>query len=139
MRMALMAAAAAALIAGAAHAGDYAEVDQIAQQKMIGLPAKAILTCMGQPARKLAVGSSRIWTYPSGSAAVDAGPFSLGVNGMASFLGGDGFCNVNVVLTNATVSQIYYTAPDDGPLRLGEQCIFAVRACAELHVVRATY
>jgi hypothetical protein len=133
-------AGAAALLALIACAGEAAEVDQIAQSRMIGLGARQIRACMGEPAAKLVVGSTQIWTYSHGSVRVEGGPFSPGVNGLASFFGNDRLCNVNVVLTNAAVSQINYTAPDGGPLRLGEQCIFAVRDCTEPPpAVRAAY
>lgn len=106
-----------------------AEVDQIAQQKMIGLSKKTIRICMGAPARRLAIGSTDIWTYRSGSAEVEGFFLASGVNGMASWFGPDRFCNVNVIMTNARVSQITYAAPDGRPLPLGEQCLFAVSNC----------
>ena len=124
---------------GAAAASE-PEVDQIAQQKMIGLSKKQLLACMGAPAHRMRIGSTEIWTYPTGSALVEGGIFSPGLNGMASFFGGaDAFCNVNVVTTNGAASQIYYSAPDGGPLRLGEQCLFAAQNCEAPWVVRARY
>lgn len=139
MRNALIAAALAILPAAASHANEFAESDQIAQQKMIGVSARGVRACMGAPAKKSIIGATQIWVYPSGSALVEGGPLSLGVNGMASFFGDGGPCNVNIVLTNAAVSQIYYSAPDGGPLPLGALCTFAVGACAEPPVVRAKY
>jgi hypothetical protein len=107
-----------------------AEVDQIAQQKMIGLSKKKIRLCMGPPARRVAVGSTDIWTYRSGAAAVEGFFLASGLNGMASWFGPDRLCNVNVVMTNARVSQITYAAPDGRPLPIGEHCDFAVENCA---------
>jgi hypothetical protein len=130
-------AAALALLVGAAAAQ---EVDQIAQSKMIGLKAKHVRACLGEAAHKLVVGSTQIWTYAQGSVWVEGGLFSPGVNGLASLFQNDRLCNVNIVLTNAVVSQINYTAPDGGPLHLGEQCIFPVRDCTERPpVARAGY
>ena len=111
-------------------AAQAAEVDQIAQQKMIGLSKKHIRLCMGPPARRVAVGSTDIWTYRTGSAQVEGFFLASGVNGMASWFGPDRFCNVNVVMTNARVSQITYAAPDGRPLPIGEHCDFAVENCA---------
>jgi hypothetical protein len=140
MRNAILSAAAVAFFAFAGGAAAQPEVDQIAQQQMIGLSKKTILACMGEPARRVKIGSTDIWTYPSGAAVVEGGIFSLGLNGMASALGGaDAFCNVDVVMTNGAVSQVRYSAPDDGPLRLGEQCLFAVQNCEPPWVVRARY
>jgi hypothetical protein len=112
-------------------AAQAAEVDQIAQQKMIGLSKKHIRLCMGPPARRVAVGSTDIWTYRTGSAQVEGFFLASGVNGMASWFGSDRFCNVNVVMTNARVSQITYAAPDGRPLPIGEHCDFAVENCAQ--------
>jgi hypothetical protein len=114
------------------------EVDQIAQQRMIGLPARRILACLGPPARRIPIGATRILVYPGARAVVDGGLFSPGVNGLASgFTGGDRSCEVDVVLTNGAVTQVYYTAPDHGPLRLGERCVFPVRACTDPAVAAA--
>lgn len=139
MKRIFLKAAAVALMALAAGAGVAAEVDQIAQSRMIGLSAKKLRACLGTPASKLKVGSTQIWTYAQGTVWVEGGPFSPGVNGMASLFGNDRACNVNVVLTNAAVSQINYAAPDGGPLRLGEQCLFPASDCAEPPAVRAGY
>ena len=107
------------------------EVDQLAQRWMIGLSKKHILACMGEPARRRIIGSTQIWTYPVGATIVEGGLLAPGVNGMASGLGGDkdAFCKVNIVMTNAKVSQVYYSAPNGRPLMLGEQCEFAVENC----------
>jgi hypothetical protein len=85
---------------------------------------------MGPPARRVAVGSTDIWTYRSGAAAVEGFFLASGLNGMASWFGPDRLCNVNVVMTNARVSQITYAAPDGRPLPIGEHCDFAVENCA---------
>jgi hypothetical protein len=122
-------AATLALLALTVAAAPAAEVDQIAQQKMIGLSKKTIRLCMGWPAKRVAIGSTDIWTYRSGSAEVEGFFLAPGVNGMASWLGRDRFCNVNVVMTNARVSQVTYHAPDGRPLPLGERCLFAVENC----------
>ena len=44
------------------------EVDQIAQQDMIGLSKKDILACMGEPAARRGLGEgTEIWTYAGGT------------------------------------------------------------------------
>jgi hypothetical protein len=131
--------AAVALMALAAGAGEAAEIDQIAQARMIGLSMKRLRACLGEPASKLKVHATQIWTYTQGTVWVEGGPLSLGVNGMASLFGNDRVCNINIVLTNAAVSQINYAAPDGGPLRLGEQCDFPVSACVDPPAVPAGY
>jgi hypothetical protein len=128
MKSALTILGAAMVFATAAYAGP-PESDQIAQQRMIGLSRKHVRACMGAPDRRARIGSTDIWTYQSGSAEVDGLFLSPGVNGTASWFAHDPRCAVIVIMTNAAVSQIAYSAPDGGLLPLGEQCSFAVGNC----------
>jgi hypothetical protein len=41
------------------------------------------------------------------------------------------YCVVNVVIQAGVVSQVNYTGPTGGLLTGGEQCAFAVEACAK--------
>src|SRR5450432_1392152 len=120
----------AALALGACVA-ERPEVDQIAQRGMIGLSNKHVLACMGRPAHRVSFGSTDVWTYPVRQVDVEGGPLAPGVNAMASGLGGpsDPSCSVEIVMTNGAVSQVAYSAPDGGPLMLGERCLFAASAC----------
>jgi hypothetical protein len=131
MRTTLRIVATLAALALGACIAERPEIDQVAQRGMIGLSKKHILACMGRPAHRVAVGSTDVWTYPVGRVDVEGGPLAPGVNGMASGLGGpaDAACSVEIVMTNGAVSQVAYSAPDGGPLRLGERCLFPVRAC----------
>ena len=81
MKSSFISVGAIAFFAFTSCAGAEPEVDQLAQQKMIGLSKKKILACMGSPARRLRVGSTEILIYPSGNAVVEGGLFSPGVNG----------------------------------------------------------
>ncbi len=108
------------------------ESDQIAQQRMIGLSRQHVRACMGAPDRRARIGATEIWTYQSGSAVVDGLFLSPGVNGTASWFAHDPHCAVIVIMTNAAVSQIAYSAPDGGLLPLGEQGSFAVENCVWL-------
>jgi hypothetical protein len=124
--------------------GEGPEVDQIAQRSMIGLSKRHILACLGSPAKRVAIGSTDIWTYPIGDLRVES-PFpapALDMSPSATSTAGAGACNVNVVMTNSVVSQIVYHSADGGPLPLGRQCLFAIRNCTsptQPYVVRATY
>ncbi|MBV8474724.1 MAG: hypothetical protein JO107_06565 [Hyphomicrobiales bacterium] len=109
---------------------DRPESDQIAQHSMIGLPKRTILACMGEPTRRDVVGSTQIWTYPVGEMRTNGAPWAIGLNLGAPPFGPSGPCNVKVVLTNAKVTQVTYTAANGGDLPLGQQCVFAVRNCA---------
>ena len=117
------------LLALAGCEGARPEVDQIAQQSMIGLAKKKILVCMGAPARRAVIGSTEIWTYPSGVMQTEGPPWAIGLNLGAPPFGPSGPCDVKVVMTNARVSQVTYSRPDGGDLPLGQQCIFAVETC----------
>ena len=128
MKCAVTILGAAMAFATAAFAGP-PESDQIAQQRMIGLSRKHVRVCMGAPDHRARIGSTDIWTYRSGSADVDGWLLSPGVNGTASWFAHDPRCAVIVIMTNARVSQIAYSAPDGGLLPLGAQCSFAVENC----------
>ena len=106
------------------------EVDQIAQQSMIGLAKKTILACMGAPAERVKIGSTEIWTYPFGYLWTEGPAWAIGLNLGAPPFGPSGPCDVKVVMTKARVSQVTYSRPDGGDLPLGQQCIFAVENCA---------
>jgi hypothetical protein len=117
------------------------EVDQIAQQKMIGLSKKKIVACLGAPAKRVRIGSTDIWTYPIGAAPFETLFFSPALS-MAASGSGSGSCDVDVILTNGAVSQVVYRGADGGPLPLGRECLFQVQNCTEPaapFVVRATY
>jgi hypothetical protein len=105
------------------------EVDQIAQQDMIGLSKRDILACMGAPAQRHALGEgTEIWTYSVGTTTTDSPPWAAGLN--FSALPPPAPCDVRIVMTNAHVSQVGYEMPDGRALPSGRQCTFAVEACA---------
>lgn len=144
MRRTFTTAATIASLAFAIGVARGAEVDQIAQQKMIGLSKKAIVACLGAPAKSVRIGATDIWTYPIGAAPFEtlffAPAFSMAAGAPSGAEAGS--CNVNIVLTNGAVSQVVYHGADGGPLQLGRQCLFAAQDCAapaQPPVVRARY
>lgn len=115
-----------ALLAAAAPAYA-AEVDQIAQSRLIGISGKALRACLGPPTQRRGIALAAIWTYPLGTLAAD-GPallFPLDLNG----LGAGGVCEVHFVVGRYGVSQVYYTLPSGAALPLGQLCNFPVEAC----------
>jgi hypothetical protein len=119
------------------------DVDQIAQRKMIGLAKKKILACLGEPDKRVRIGSTDIWTYRNGEARIESPFFApvLSMSATAPAVLGQS-CNVNVIMTNGAVSQVAYAGANGGLLPLGEQCIFAVTNCTTPPapvVVRAKY
>jgi len=108
-----------------------------------------VFTCMGPAPTKASEGSTEIWSYPSGNgyrsstviASAD-GNFNAirtgnNVSGNVNTLGtATGvstrrYCVVNIVIQAGVVSQVNYTGPTGGLLTGGEQCAFAVEACAK--------
>ena len=100
------------------------ETDQIAQAKMIGLPKKKIIACMGKPASRRAIGSTEIWSYPVGAVEIQGQGFAT-----FGFPRHGGACTVNVIMTAGLVSQIAYSGPAGDRLDLGEYCRFAAQDC----------
>jgi hypothetical protein len=107
------------------------EADQIAQATMIGLPARAALACMGRPVQRTAPAeATEIWTYRSGVTTTSSPPWGPGLDFGALRLASP--CDVRIVMTNAHVSQVFYTLPDGRALPSGQQCAFAAGPCAAL-------
>ena len=108
------------------------EVDQVAQQSMIGLSKRDILACMGEPAQRARAGDrSEIWTYVGGRMRGYGPQWAIGLNtNLIPFTSG-GSCDVVLVMTNARVSQVGYTAVDGLSLPLGQECLFPVERCVK--------
>jgi hypothetical protein len=108
------------------------EVDQVAQQSMIGLAKRDILACMGEPAQRVPAGQgTEIWTYAGGRMRGYGPQWAIGLNtNVAPFTAG-GSCDVVLVMTNARVSQAGYTAADGLSLPLGQECLFPVERCVK--------
>jgi hypothetical protein len=106
------------------------EVDQVAQQSMIGLSKRDILACMGEPAQRVRAGDrSEIWTYVGGQMRGYGPQWAIGLNTNLFPVTLGGSCDVVLVMTNAQVSQVGYTAVDGLSLPLGRECLFPVERC----------
>lgn len=126
-----------------------AHVAEEAQASMVGMTKEQVFTCMGPAQTKATEGMTEIWSYPSGngyqSSTVIGGADSNfnaarsgnTVSGNASTLGTASststrrFCTVNIVIQGGLVTQVNYSGPTGGILTRGEQCAFAVEACAK--------
>ena len=108
------------------------EVDQVAQQSMIGLSKRDILACLGQPAQRVPAGqATEIWTYVGGQMRGYGPQWAIGLNtNLVPFAPG-GSCDVVLVMTNARVSEVGYTAVDGSKFPLGQECIFPVERCVK--------
>lgn len=108
------------------------EVDQVAQQSMIGLPQRDILACLGRPAQRVPSGqATEIWTYVGGQMRGYGPQWAISLNtNLVPFTPG-GSCDVVVVMTNARVSEVGYTAVDGSKFPLGQECVFPVERCVK--------
>jgi hypothetical protein len=108
------------------------EVDQVAQQSMIGLSKRDILACLGQPAQRVSSGqATEIWTYVGGQMRGYGPQWALLHNtNLVPFAPG-GNCDVVLVMTNGQVSEVGYTAVDGSRFPLGQECIFSVERCVK--------
>jgi hypothetical protein len=108
------------------------EVDQVAQQSMIGLTARDIRACLGPPRNRAPAGqATEIWTYSIGRMRGYGPQWALLLNTNLPPFGGAGTCDVTLVMTNGRVSQVGYAGADGQALPLGQECLFPVEACVK--------
>jgi hypothetical protein len=108
------------------------EVDQVAQQSMIGLSKRDILACLGQPAQRVPTGqATEIWTYVGGQMRGYGPQWAIGLNTNLFPFTPAGSCDVVLVMTNAQVSEVGYTAVDGSRFPLGQECIFPIERCVK--------
>jgi hypothetical protein len=108
------------------------EVEQVAQQSMIGLKAGDIRACLGRPASRAPAGqATEIWTYSGGQMRGYGPQWALLLNTNLPPFGGTGTCEVTLVMTNGRVSQVGYAGADGQALPLGQECLFPVERCVK--------
>jgi hypothetical protein len=108
------------------------EVDQVAQQSMIGLSKRDIVACFGQPAQRVSSGQgAEIWTYTGGQMRGYGPQWAIGLNTNLVPFASSGSCDVVLVMTNSHVSQVGYTAVDGSKFPLGQECVFSVERCVK--------
>ena len=108
------------------------EVDQVAQQSLIGLKARDIRACLGPPRDPAAVGqATEIWTYANGETRGYGPQWALLINTNLPPFAWPESCETRFVMTNGRVSQVTYAAADGEALPLGQECLFPVEACVK--------
>jgi len=108
------------------------EVDQVAQQSLIGLKARDIRACLGPPQKRAPAGqATEIWTYASGATRGYGPQWALLLNTNLPPFAWPGPCETRFVMTNGRVTQVTYAAADGEPLPLGQECLFPVQACVK--------
>jgi hypothetical protein len=108
------------------------EVDQVAQQSLIGLKARDIRACLGPPSNRAPYGQgTEIWTYADGQMRGYGPQWALLLNTNLPPFGGAGICEVRLVMTNARVTQVAYAGGGGEALPLGQECLFPVEACVK--------
>jgi hypothetical protein len=108
------------------------EVNQVAQQSMIGLSKREVLACLGPPAHRAPAGqATEIWTYVGGQMRGYGPQWAIPLNTNLLPFTPPGSCDVVMVMTNARVSEVGYAAIDGTALPLGRECLFPVEACVK--------
>jgi hypothetical protein len=125
------------------------QVAQEARASMVGMTKEQVFTCMGPAPTKASEGATEIWSYPSGngyqsSTVIASSDGSINATRTGNYVSGNvntlgtatgvstrRYCVVNIVIQAGVVSQVNYTGPTGGLLTGGEQCAFAVEACAK--------
>ena len=108
------------------------EVNQVAQQSMIGLKERDIRACLGPPQNRAPAGqATEIWTYANGETRGYGPQWALLINTNLPPFAGPGPCQVRFVMTAGKVSQVSYAAADGEALPLGQECLFPVEACVK--------
>jgi hypothetical protein len=91
-----------------------------AKAKLVSVPEKQILSCMGAPDNSAMAGGTKVWTYHSGNghtdtvAAVDAWGRNGWASGFGSAISASRYCRVDVVMTAGRVSRVNYSGPTGG-------------------------
>ena len=112
--------------------GQPLEVNQVAQQSMIGLSKREVLACLGPPAERVPAGqATEIWTYVGGQMRGYGPQWAIPLNTNLLPFAPPGSCDVVMAMTNARVSEVGYAAIDGGALPLGRECLFPVERCVK--------
>jgi hypothetical protein len=108
------------------------EVDQVAQQSVIGLKARDIRACLGPPHDRAPAGqATEIWTYSIGQTRGYGPEWALLLNTNLPPFAWPGPCEVRLVMTNGRVSQVTYASADGQAPPLGQECLFPVERCVK--------
>jgi hypothetical protein len=108
------------------------EVNQVAQQSLIGLKERNIRACLGPPLHRAPAGqATEIWTYANGETRGYGPQWAIPLNTNLPPFAFPGPCESRFVMTNGRVSQVAYAAADGEPLALGQECLFPVEACVK--------
>jgi len=108
------------------------EVDQVAQQSLIGLKERDIRACLGPPHDRAPAGqATEVWSYADGETRGYGPQWALLLNTNLPPFAFPGPCEARFVMTNGRVSQVTYAAADGEPLALGQECLFPVEACVK--------
>jgi hypothetical protein len=108
------------------------EVNQVAQQSLIGLKARDIRACLGPPHDRTPAGQgTEIWTYAIGETRGYGPQWALLLNTNLRPFAWPGRCQAKFVMTEGWVTQVAYAAGDGEALPLGQECLFPVEACVK--------
>jgi hypothetical protein len=77
----------------------------------------------------LMVGTTEVWSYPSGDGAVDT--MSSSGQGWASGTkpNSQAYCTINIAMAAGRVSKMSYVGPGGEPISSSSQCAYALQSC----------
>jgi hypothetical protein len=99
--------------------GQRANIALQAKKSLIGRTKEQILACMGAPPDHAIVGTTEVWSYPSGGETI-----TWGIAGSSYSM--RLYCVVSIVMSGERVSAVNYSGRTGS---LSEQCGFAVKNC----------
>jgi hypothetical protein len=115
-------------------AGKQIDFASDAQRSLLGRPIEQVLQCLGQPDRKLQMGTTTVWLYDSpdprdagwtGSVAPSPSDGAPEQTSAAAAKGAPQGCTMNVIMKSGYVSAVRYTTPNGAPLSDNTRCSFA--------------
>jgi hypothetical protein len=107
-----------------------AEIAAKAKSSMIGMTKQQVLQCMGAASNTQSQENTEIWKYYSGGDY--QGSFNVNTTDQYAY-GSTNFhkrsCEINIIFTNDSVTNILYSGRTGGLLTQGEECAFALNNC----------
>jgi hypothetical protein len=116
-------------------AGKQSDFAPEAQRSLLGRPIEQVLQCVGQPDRKLQMGTTTVWLYDSpdprdagwtGSVALSTSDSAPEQASAAAARTAPQQCTMNVIMRHGYVSEVRYTTPSGAPLTGEARCPFAI-------------
>jgi hypothetical protein len=107
-----------------------AEIATKAKNSMLGMSKQQVLQCMGVASNIQTQGNTEAWKYYSGGDY--QGSININANNQYAY-GSESLhkrsCEINILFSNDSVTNVLYSGRTGGLLSQGEQCAYAVSNC----------